>query len=216
MIDQTTTQQPGSGDAGTDGEDWNLRQRVADSVRRLMEVLVTSSPGKDQLEELATMVDEYTERFAVSRRAYGRDGFPGGLSGIGNIIHEFNALSGRGNPAAPPVDIVLEGNEAHGKVRMGWQYEGPPGCVHGGLVAALLDECLGIAQVPAGRPGMTGTLEVRYLSPTPVDAELDLRARVDRVEGRKTLVSGEIRAGETVTATCKGTFIQPRGYAGNE
>ena len=47
-------------------------------------------------------------------------------------------------------------------------YEGPPGNVHGGMVAAAFDEVLGMAQSLSGNAGFTGTLTIRYRSPTPL------------------------------------------------
>ena len=47
-------------------------------------------------------------------------------------------------------------------------YEGPPTCVHGGVIAETFDEVLGAANMVAGNPGMTGTLTVRYRKPTPL------------------------------------------------
>ena len=66
----------------------------------------------------------------------------------------------------------------------GRPYEGPPGHVHGGFVAAAFDEVLGFVQSTTGQPGMTGTLTIRYRKPTPLDTDLRFEATVQRVEGR--------------------------------
>jgi acyl-coenzyme A thioesterase PaaI-like protein len=63
-------------------------------------------------------------------------------------------------------------------------YEGPPGAVHGGIVAAYLDEVLGGAAARvSGKPSVTGELTVRYVKPVRVVATargrffpVDLRA----------------------------------------
>ena len=52
-----------------------------------------------------------------------------------------------------------------GTATFGAAYEGPPGCVHGGFVAAAFDEVLGSTQSLSGEPGMTGRLTVNYRSP---------------------------------------------------
>lgn len=54
---------------------------------------------------------------------------------------------------------------------------------------------------------MTGTLSVRYESPTPLHLELRLEGRLDHVERRKIFVDGAMFAGDTLTATATGTFI---------
>jgi acyl-coenzyme A thioesterase PaaI-like protein len=88
-----------------------------------------------------------------------------------------------------------------------WAYQGPPGHVHGGFVAAMFDEALGLTQSLSGQPGMTGTLTVRYRKPTPLNTELRLEGRILRVEGRKIFTAAQLRAGETLTAEADAVFI---------
>jgi len=92
-------------------------------------------------------------------------------------------------------------------VCFGSAYEGAPGCVHGGWVAAAFDEALGFAQSLSAHPGMTGTLTVRYRKPTPLHSELRMECWVDRVEGRKVFATGTLHAGDVLTAESEGIFI---------
>lgn len=108
----------------------------------------------------------------------------------------------------------FEGERARGTVTCGWAYEGPPGHIHGGFVAAILDQFLGMAQMLGRQPGMTGKLNLRYHRPSPLNVELNLEAWLEKVEGRKTLMRGEMRHGEQVTASCDALFIRPRGGLG--
>jgi hypothetical protein len=66
-----------------------------------------------------------------------------------------------------------------------------------------------MTQALGGKPGMTGTLSIRYLRRTPLKTELALRGWVESVQGRKTRVRAEMRAGDILTATCDGLFVQP-------
>jgi acyl-coenzyme A thioesterase PaaI-like protein len=59
------------------------------------------------------------------------------------------------------------------------------GVVHGGIVALLLDEAVGWAAWHAGRPGVTGRLEVRYRQPLRLGEEIEICGRLDR--SRRTL-----------------------------
>jgi acyl-coenzyme A thioesterase PaaI-like protein len=95
----------------------------------------------------------------------------------------------------------------HGRVRFGGAYEGPPGCVHGGFVAAVHDEILGMANSTGGQPGMTGTLTVVYRKPTPLRTELRLEARLDRVDGRKQFCSSKLWAGDVLCNEAEGIFV---------
>jgi acyl-coenzyme A thioesterase PaaI-like protein len=117
---------------------------------------------------------------------------------------------GRANPFAPPMDVrPLPDGGVEGSVTMQPIHEGPPGVVHGGLVAALLDQLLGHANAAAGVGGMTAELTVRYHRPTPYSVPLVVRARHDGVDGRRIHASGEIVADGVVTARAHGLFLQP-------
>jgi acyl-coenzyme A thioesterase PaaI-like protein len=94
--------------------------------------------------------------------------------------------------------------------RLGAVYEGPPGMVHGGVSALLLDQLLGEAAAAGGAPGMTGTLTLRYRRPTPL-GEVSGEAWIERVDGIKTIVRGELRNAEGETSVeAEGIFILPR------
>ncbi|MCZ7629824.1 MAG: hypothetical protein M5U19_12590 [Microthrixaceae bacterium] len=93
-------------------------------------------------------------------------------------------LSGLSNPLSPPLVLSYDPADAsalRGHVNFGTAYEGPPGFVHGGYVAAVFDELLGATQSLSGTQGMTAHLGVDYRSPTPGRGSRDARlGRVDR------------------------------------
>lgn len=72
---------------------------------------------------------------------------------------------GSSHPLAPPIGLRGAGGYVVGEVTYGTQFEGPPGCVHGGFIAAAFDDILGAAQTLSCLAGVTGTLAVRYRSP---------------------------------------------------
>jgi acyl-coenzyme A thioesterase PaaI-like protein len=124
-------------------------------------------------------------------------------------------MVGYANPIAPPVEVwtVLgsEGQrEIRGRVTFGYQFEGPPTCVHGGIIAELFDELLGLANITANQAGMTGTLKVIYRNVTPLMAPLDLVARLTGTEGRKIYTWGAIYHQGALTAEAEGIFIEVR------
>ena len=89
-------------------------------------------------------------------------------------------------------------------------YEGPPGCVHGGFIAAAFDEVLGVAQSLSGNPGMTVNLSVDYRSPTPLEQPLVFRGRIKNIDGRKIWTTGTLHHGEVLCAEASGLFISMR------
>jgi acyl-coenzyme A thioesterase PaaI-like protein len=71
-------------------------------------------------------------------------------------------------------------------------YEGGPGVAHGGWSAEVLDEALGHVPIMRNQLTVTGTLTVRFVKPVPIERDLEARAWVDRVEGKKWFISGEL------------------------
>jgi acyl-coenzyme A thioesterase PaaI-like protein len=115
---------------------------------------------------------------------------------------------GFANPVAPPVVVEAVDGTLVGSAWFDYQYEGPPTCVHGGVIAMVFDEMLGAANIVSGNPGMTGTLTVKYRQPTPLLTPLRLEARFVRREGRKIYTTGAIYHGDVMTAEAEGIFIQ--------
>ena len=85
----------------------------------------------------------------------------------------YSPVYGPGNPVAPPmVATDTPDGRATGRVTLGKPHEGPPGLVHGGVVATLLDHVLARAIRAAGRGGLTATLTVTYRRPVPLGVPL--------------------------------------------
>jgi acyl-coenzyme A thioesterase PaaI-like protein len=124
-------------------------------------------------------------------------------------IFPYSPVVGRRNPLSPPVHMWAEDNELYGRVVMGPAYVGPPHSVHGGIIALLFDELLGSTTVINRIGAPTGTLTVVYRSFTPAGEQLDLHAWIDRVEGRKIFVKGELHHGDRLCAEAEGIFIEP-------
>ena len=191
---------------------WRERRRIADALRVVIERLVTSDAPEPELSAAADALERYAERLKQHARRTKTFGYPESAN-AGEVRSEgthfdYSPLIGRANPLAPPLRLWIEGDVACGSVVFGSAYEGPPGCVHGGLIAAAFDEVLGFTQSMAGHPGMTGTLNVRYRSPTPLHTELRFEGRMLRIEGRKLFVAATLHAGETLCAECEAIFVR--------
>jgi acyl-coenzyme A thioesterase PaaI-like protein len=184
-------------------------RRVADAMRVIIERLVATGAPTDVIADAA---DEL-ERVAASFKELvgGRDylGFAEAANAGGERFASFehSPFIGRANPLAPPITLEDVDGVVHGQATFGSAYEGPPGCVHGGYVAAAFDEVLGAAQSLSGNPGMTGTLTVRYRSPTPLHTELRFVGELVRVEGRKIFTEGRLLAGDRLCAEAEAVFI---------
>lgn len=187
---------------------WAERRRLAKAMREVVERLTTSDAPEAELRAAADGLEKYAARLATHARRNLPLGF-GESANAGDVaaFFDYSPLIGLSNPLAPPIVLEVEGKTVHGHVRFGSAYEGPPGHVHGGFVAAAFDEVLGFVQSTTGQPGMTGTLTIRYRKPTPLDTDLRFEATVQRVEGRKIFAEGRLYNGDVLTADAEGLFI---------
>lgn len=185
---------------------------LADALRRVHGLLVGRPIGEEALAEATRSVAEVADRLD-------READPGRLPrdqpvpGVdARELFPMSPVVGRANPVAPPVEIwTVEGErgvpEVRGRAWFDYPYEGPPTCVHGGVIAAVFDELLGAVNIVVGQPGLTGTLTVTYRRPTPLRAPLDLAARQTAVEGRKVRSWGAIYHDGELTAEAEGVFV---------
>jgi acyl-coenzyme A thioesterase PaaI-like protein len=196
-----------AGEAPPEGQRAALLRLVA-AMRKISEGLMDMEAPEADLLAAAEATERFAERLEATRTGHRTWGFAEtSTSGNTRAMFDRSPLIGLGNPVAPPLRLSVEGEEVVGSAVFGTQYEGPPGHVHGGMVAAAFDEALGMAQAMTGRPGMTGTLTVRYRRPTPLYTEVRFRARVERVEGRKIFAAGTLHAGDVLCAEAEGVFI---------
>ena len=90
-------------------------------------------------------------------------------------------------------------------------YEGPPGYLHGGIIATLLDEAMSKANRANGVTAMTRQMQIEYLKPVPSGSPIRIEGRVTRSEGRKHWTTARIlNADGVVLAQADGLFIAIR------
>jgi len=94
-------------------------------------------------------------------------------------------------------------------------FEGRPGCLHGGIIATLLDEVMSkTVRAHGGHSAMTRHLQVDYLRPVPSLAPLRIEGRVLRSKGRSHWAEAQILSGEgAMLAHAKAIFVEPRPSA---
>lgn len=118
-------------------------------------------------------------------------------------------LCGMQNPAGLKLAFYedVEARQVRTECRVPDQFQGYPGIVHGGIVAAILDEVAGRAvMLDGGDDNMMATLRltIRYRRPTPTETPLTVVGWVERTSGKGAQVAGEIRLSDgTVTASCE-------------
>jgi acyl-coenzyme A thioesterase PaaI-like protein len=183
------------------------RLRLAEAIRHLVDATLTIEDATE--EQLGTAAD-MTEAVArhLGREPHDDDRGVRTRSEEGHDAYlPRSPLVGVVSPLAPPMTWTADGDGVHMRGTYHAAYEGPPGYVHGGWVALTFDELLGMTNIAAGHPGMTGRLTIRYLKPTPVHRTVELHARTERVEGRRIVCRGELSVDGVRTAEAEGLFV---------
>ena len=131
-------------------------------------------------------------------------------AGTGKPLAWSNPAVGLRNAIAPPMNIHHEDDGGcWAEFDLGVAYEGPPGLVHGGIAALVLDHLLGEAASDGlTKPNFTGTITLRYLRGTPL-GHVRAEAFVERVEGVKTYARGYLGDANGWTVEADGVFIRP-------
>jgi len=189
----------------------SIYEPLTESVRALIDATIRTEVGAEMVAAAKADIDAATARLRTEQLdgSYGvRCTTDGGQMPWGNVV------IGIRNPVAPP--LVIEQSDGGGvftDFHLGAAYEGPPGHVHGGIAALVLDHVLGAAASSQEKPRLTGTITLRYVRTTRL-GNLHAEARIDRTEGVKIYTVGHLADGQGVTVEAEGVFIQPRWARG--
>jgi acyl-coenzyme A thioesterase PaaI-like protein len=100
------------------------------------------------------------------------------------------------NAAGLKLDFHFEGSEAVAELVPQERHQGYPGIMHGGVIAAALDEAMGWAMYGAGVWAVTGKMEVKFRQPLRLHQKATVSGEVIRNRGRWLELRGEIRSEE--------------------
>jgi acyl-coenzyme A thioesterase PaaI-like protein len=190
------------------------RQELADAVRRLIDLTVTSNVPIDVLGDVArratALADDLERRqldgAEADHRAVDHTVLPDG----GDILAAsmpFDVVIGPCNPLAPPITIEFDPPKAIGRVVFTDAYEGAPGVVHGAVLAGAFDIILTAANVIADGAGPTVSLSIRYRKPTRIGVESVFEGWVTGLDERRTHSEGRLLQGGVVTVEAVGEFV---------
>jgi uncharacterized protein (TIGR00369 family) len=123
-----------------------------------------------------------------------------------------NACFGCGGANDRGMQLTFEQDDGarriRGNFRLGPEYSGGLGFVHGGIIATLLDEAMGKVNRFRGLRALTAELTIEYLRPVPVEQDIVVEAREVDMKGRNLYHVGEIRNTQgDVLARGRGRFV---------
>ncbi|HEV3219599.1 MAG TPA: PaaI family thioesterase [Candidatus Acidoferrales bacterium] len=125
---------------------------------------------------------------------------------------------GGANPSGMKLAFEADTDSGHvtGRFKIGAEFQGSYGVLHGGIIAVLLDEAMGKVCRLSDVRAVTAELNVEFLKPIYVDQEIVVESYQTSREGRQMHIQGEIRDGSgRVLARGRGRFvvIDPAKYA---
>ena len=184
---------------------------LGSALRDLVDAAVRTEVPLAELEDVAESVGQLAARLRMDMRGLQE---PARLDDPETGERWYSPVYGPGNPVAPRlVATDTPDGRATGRVTLGKPYEGPPGVVHGGVVATLFDHMLARAVRAAGRGGMTAELTVTYRRPVRLGVPLLVTAKIGDADGRRTTARARIVAEDdpgTTLAEAEGLFVSLR------
>ena len=189
---------------------WQARQRLASATRALNEKLVSTDIDPELAAALTEKIEGLAAELSQALQVTGLvEMAKRGQRGTSDdVMGELASVGGRSHPCSPELRWQEASNRITGTVKFSQAFEGPPGHVHGGWVAGVLDHLMGMTHVRTGHPGMTGGLSVRYLKPTPLNQVIEVSAQATELDDKRTEVKAEMRFGETTTAKAEAIFVR--------
>ena len=207
----------------TDDPILDARARAGRAIRDLGHAFVGRHATLDQIERLSDVVEGISgELWPAAERHRGDHEFANQHDtelpqGPFENVFDDRPISGRSSPWGLDLELHRYGDEIEALVTLRSAHEGAPNRAHGGVVSALFDDVFGYVLGVIHQAAFTGDLYLRYKAPTPLFQELACRVRLDRRDGRKLLLSGELTdtgSGQVcVTATATFIAVDPDAFA---
>ncbi len=180
---------------------------LTDALRKLIGAGIHTEVDEDTVRQARSAIEAATEMLERRQRSVTSTLRH---EGTGRPLAGANPAVGLRNAIAPPMIIHHEDDgRAWSEFSLSGAYEGPPGWVHGGICALVLDHILGEAASDGlTKPKFTGTITLKYLRGTPL-GPLRAEAFIERIDGFKTFARGYLKDADGTTVEAEGVFIQP-------
>lgn len=132
------------------------------------------------------------------------------LRAVNMAFYENSFVTGTANRNRLRVRYFFRAEDGHllADVSSGADAMGPPGFVHGGAMAALLDDAMGVMAWFNKHPVVTANLNVDYKQSLPLGIDTVLETWIERVEGKKVYTYGELRSDKAIHTCARGLFVR--------
>jgi acyl-coenzyme A thioesterase PaaI-like protein len=192
-------------------------------MRRAGHLLAGRDLTEAQLERLGAVLDDWCaevadapvrdkRQFMLARGGMAeflRTGVPQPPPADGDELafDEVSFIGGPSSGLSMGFTYRREGDDAVAETVFDRGFEGPPERVHGGAVAAAIDESMSLVLLFVGQPAYTVRLTISFRAPAPLHRPVRFRSRLVQREGRKLFIRCEASSDEGVFAEADGLFV---------
>ena len=205
--------------------DWSALEEAASALRRLNRAVASRAASDDALRAVARTVgaladeleaeplrDKADDMATFGDLAAAMIGEPLPVA-VGDPVEfdPFSAGGGRLHPSSVGMDMRRDEDMAVvASVRVDPMFQGPPGRMHGGILAVVVDELMGTVNRMIGQRAYTARLSIDFRAPAPIDTDLTFRAWLHDQQGRKITMRADGRTGTTAFVEAEALFVVPR------
>lgn len=192
----------------------SARERAAEALREVAELFM-SRRFDDRMYYDLRAVAEYWARILRTATGHQLEGqhlrsafFPQDCADGDSVNHFKHCfVSGSSSPIGMGLRAHRRGDEVHAVVQFGRLYEGAPGRVHGGALAAAFDDVTSLVLNVHRLPAFTAALTVSYRRPVAIDVPVVLRALLVDRSSRRLTISATATVDDEVVAEAEAVFV---------
>lgn len=126
------------------------------------------------------------------------------------ITHVKNCFGcSNDNPNSLKVNFEIKNNLLIGEFNSSQDHEGPPGIIHGGVIAAIIDESFAAFAVSVLKIDVrTIRIEIAFRNPAHIRDKLHIKTSLKEEKSRLIILQSQVYIGNTVIAESLGTLFK--------
>jgi uncharacterized protein (TIGR00369 family) len=117
-------------------------------------------------------------------------------------------VCGKENPKGLKAKFISSNGKAKAEMILDKEYQGYSGIVHGGIIAALLDEACAYATISLGYYTVTAEVKIRYRKILKVGEKIIIEAEAEQIKSKLIQAKAQIKDSKnTIIAEAEGKYI---------
>ena len=192
-------------------------EKLAAETRQLIDNIIETAADANSLDQVTKQLSVLNSQLQAlrSNKDQGRPldhfNFKAAINEPQEIL-PYSPVTGSFNPIAPKLNVTFDATTQilSGNVVCSRAYEGPPGMVHGAVIAAIYDQMLAMTSTCIGKGGHTAFLNTQFLKPTFLYQPLSFTSWIDKIEGRKIFIKGQCTLDGEIISTADALCIEHR------